>query len=161
MTASTWRLKSPIIQRYSLKLLKWKGISKLNPHVYPCAHMCVHSVMSDCDSMNCRKALLSNGIPQARIWEWVAISFSRVSSQPRDGILVSCVSWVSWIGRRVLYHRATREALKSFYLFLTLWLLKIKVTQNLYWKWITLPKFFVCLFVLSGRASLKKVKIFI
>ena len=31
------------------------------------------------------------GILQARILEWFAMSFSRVSSQPRDGTQVSCV----------------------------------------------------------------------
>ena len=39
-----------------------------------------------------------HGIFQARVLEWVAISFSRGSSQPRDQTHVSC------IGRRVLYH---------------------------------------------------------
>ena len=34
---------------------------------------------------------------QARILEWVAISFSRGSSQPRDR------TYVSWIGKRILY----------------------------------------------------------
>ena len=29
---------------------------------------------------------------QARVLEWVAISFSRVSSRPRDGTLVSCIT---------------------------------------------------------------------
>ena len=37
-------------------------------------------------------------IYQARIQEWFAISFSRVSSCPRDQTRISC------IGRRVLYH---------------------------------------------------------
>ena len=45
-----------------------------------------------------------HGIFQARIMGWVAISFSRESSQPRDQNQVSC------IGRRILYHWATREA---------------------------------------------------
>ena len=40
-----------------------------------------------------------HGISQTRILEWVAISFSRVSSQPRDRIHVLSVSY---IGRRVL-----------------------------------------------------------
>ena len=43
-------------------------------------------------------------IPQARILEWVAISFSRGSSWTRDQTHVSC------IGRRILYHWVTREA---------------------------------------------------
>ena len=40
-------------------------------------------------------------ISQARILEWVAISFSRGSSQSRDQTCVFC------IGRRILYHWAT------------------------------------------------------
>ena len=41
------------------------------------------------------------GISQARILEWVAISFSRRSSLPRDRIQISCISC---IGRQILYH---------------------------------------------------------
>ena len=41
-----------------------------------------------------------HGILQARILEWVAISSSRGSSQPRDQTHVSCVSF---IGRQILY----------------------------------------------------------
>ena len=46
-----------------------------------------------------------HGISQARILEWVAISLSRGSSRPQDWTLVSC------IGRQILYHWATWEAL--------------------------------------------------
>ena len=46
-----------------------------------------------------------HGISQTRIPDWVAISFSRVSSQPRDWTCVSC------IGRQILYHWATLEAI--------------------------------------------------
>ena len=35
------------------------------------------------------------GIFQARILEWVAISYSRGSSQPRDRTHVSCISCIS------------------------------------------------------------------
>ena len=45
-----------------------------------------------------------HGILQAKILEWVAISFSRGSPRPRDQI------HVSYIGRRILYHWTTREA---------------------------------------------------
>ena len=45
-----------------------------------------------------------HGISQARMLEWVAISFSRGSSEPRDQAYVFC------IGRWILYHWATREA---------------------------------------------------
>ena len=33
-----------------------------------------------------------HGILQARILEWIAVSFSKGSSQPRDRILVSCIA---------------------------------------------------------------------
>ena len=46
-----------------------------------------------------------HGISQVRILEWVAISFSRGFSWPRDQI------WVSCFGRWILYRWATREAL--------------------------------------------------
>ena len=51
-----------------------------------------------------------HGTSQARILEWVAISSSRVSSPPRDRTRVSCVSC---IGRQILYHCATWEALRA------------------------------------------------
>ena len=47
------------------------------------------------------QAPLSMGILQARILEWVAMPSSRGSSQPRDG---TYVSYVSCLGRQVLYH---------------------------------------------------------
>ena len=54
-----------------------------------------------CDPMDCNPPGSSvHGIVQARLLEWVAISFSRGSSQPRDQ---TCVSCVSCIGRWILY----------------------------------------------------------
>ena len=50
----------------------------------------------------------TNGIPQARILEWVAISYSRGSSQTRDW---TCISSVFYIGRGILYHWVAWEAL--------------------------------------------------
>ena len=45
-----------------------------------------------CNPMDCNPPGFSVlGIPQARILEWVAISFSRGSSQLRDGTQVSSV----------------------------------------------------------------------
>ena len=48
-----------------------------------------------------------HGILQARILEWIAISFSRASSQPRDWTGVSCIA-----GRRFILW-ATREDLRK------------------------------------------------
>ena len=57
-----------------------------------------------CGPMDCSPPGSSvHGIFWARILEWVAISFSRGSSQPRDQI------WVSF-GRQSLYHCVTWEA---------------------------------------------------
>ena len=71
--------------------------------------MCVCSVVSNlCDLMGYSLPGSSvHGIFQARILEWVAISFSRRSSRPRDRTWVSCISR---IGRWILYCWATWEA---------------------------------------------------
>ena len=42
-----------------------------------------------------------HGISQAGILEWVAVPFSRGSSQPRDR---ACISCSFYIGRQILYH---------------------------------------------------------
>ena len=56
-----------------------------------------------CDPMDCSLPGSSlHGIFQARVLEWVAISFSRGSSQPRD--------WLSHIAGRRFTIWATREA---------------------------------------------------
>ena len=55
--------------------------------------------------MDLSSSLLSLWDLPGKILEWVAIPSSRGSSQPRDQTHISC------IGRQVLYHWATREAL--------------------------------------------------
>ena len=63
------------------------------------------SIVSDsCNSMDYSPPGSSiHRISQARFLDWVAIPFSRGSSQPQDWTHVSC------IGRKVLYHWAIRE----------------------------------------------------
>ena len=62
------------------------------------------SCLTLCDPMDYNLPGSSvHGISQGRILEWVAISFSRGSSQPGDRTH-------SYIGRGILYHRAIREA---------------------------------------------------
>ena len=59
-----------------------------------CCCLFAKSCPTPCDSMGCSPPGSSvQGISQARIleWEWVAIPFSRGSSQPRDGMRVSCI----------------------------------------------------------------------
>ena len=61
-----------------------------------------------CDPMDCSLPHSSiHGIFQARVLEWVAISFSRGSFRPRDQTQVSCI-----VGRRFTVW-ATREVLKQ------------------------------------------------
>ena len=64
-----------------------------------------------CNPMGCSLPGPSiHGILLARILEWVAICFSRGSSQPRDQTRISC------IGRQILYHWATRKALNTLHI---------------------------------------------
>ena len=66
----------------------------------------VQSCLTLCDPMDCSLPGFSiHGILQARILEWVTISFSRGSSRPRDR------TRVSRIGGRLSNLWATREAL--------------------------------------------------
>ena len=51
------------------------------------------SCLTLCNPMDCSPPGSSvHGILQARILEWVAISFSRESSEPRDRTQVSCIA---------------------------------------------------------------------
>ena len=58
--------------------------------------VCVCSVVqlcqTLCDPMDFKGSLLSMGILQARILEWVAMPSSRGSSQPRDQTQLSCIA---------------------------------------------------------------------
>ena len=71
-----------------------------NSERYRMMRVCaVHSCLTLCDPMDCSPPGSSvHGIFQARILEWVSISFSRGSSQARDWTHISC------LGRRILYH---------------------------------------------------------
>ena len=51
------------------------------------------SCLTLCDPMDCSVAGSSvHGIFQTRMLEWVAVAFSKGSSQPRDQTQVSCIS---------------------------------------------------------------------
>ena len=97
-------------------ILKWrkelaKDKSPKNPKLNSrnnfscmCASLVTQSCPTLCDPMDHSPPGSSvHGILQARILEWIAISFSRRSSPPRDW---TCVSG---IGRQILYHWATWE----------------------------------------------------
>ena len=93
--------------------LSWGGLSFLackfswrlssNPR-----DLCVCLVAQSCPTLHdpigrtvARQAPLSMEILQTRILEWVAMPSSRGSSQPKDQ---TNISYVSCIGKRVLYH---------------------------------------------------------
>ena len=69
--------------------------------------MSAQSRLTLCDLMDYGPPRSSvHGIFQARILEWVAIFYSRPSSQPRDQTHVSCDSY---IGTWILNHWITKE----------------------------------------------------
>ena len=77
-------------------------ITSTKHHVNPCclfSHARLFSDLMDCSPPGSSV----HGISQARTLEWVAISFSKASSPPRDW------TWISCIGRWVLYCWATWE----------------------------------------------------
>ena len=67
--------------------------------LYICVLSCVQLFAAPW-TVGCQ-ASLAHGIFQARMLEWVAISYSRGYSWPRDQ---TRVSWVSCIGKWILYH---------------------------------------------------------
>ena len=70
--------------------------------------MCVCEIL--CCPMDCSLPGSSvHGILEARILEWVATSYSRGYSQPRDW---TAIFWVSCLGRRILFHLRHLEANK-------------------------------------------------
>ena len=95
--ASLWKTPSKGVLILILILIQ-RGVLIFSTHRYACLHA---KSLQSCPTLwtvACQ-APLSMGILQARILEWVAISFSKASSQPRYR---TCISYVSCIGRRVL-----------------------------------------------------------
>ena len=87
--------------------------------VIPCV-LCAQLHPTLCDPMNCSLPGSSvHRISQARIPEWVAISYSRGSSQLKDWIRILCT------GRWILYHWVAGEALYAcrrwVFIFLFVW----------------------------------------
>ena len=77
-----------------------------------CTALCVCLVTQSCPTLcdpsdRSPPGSSTHGIFQEKMLEWVAISFSRGSSQPRDLTLIFCISC---IGRWILYHCTTWEA---------------------------------------------------
>ena len=93
--------------KYCALLEKISGRQKKKSHLpYSRVSEIAQSCPALCDPMDCSLPGSSiHGIFQARILEWVAISFSRGSSRPRDQ------TWVSHIVGRRFTLWATREIL--------------------------------------------------
>ena len=91
----------------TFSLVVWGSPSQSAPswYILLCVWVCAKSLQlcpTLCNLMDCNPPGSSVcGILQARILEWVALCFSRGSSQPRDWIQVSCIAGGFW---------ATREA---------------------------------------------------
>ena len=85
--------------------------SDMTEHPWMVLHsvLVAQSCLTLCDSMDCRLPCSSvHGILHVRILEWVAISFSRGSTQPRDQTQVSHIAGVLFMVW------ATREAPGTF-----------------------------------------------
>ena len=95
-----WTWISCIAGRF---LTSWPTNTLLTAEEAVCMH--AQSCPTLCDPMDCGPPGSSvHGISQARLLEWVAMSFSRGSSRPRDWTNIFCGSC---IGRQILYHWAT------------------------------------------------------
>ena len=76
--------------------------------IYMCVYVCMCAKLLQlclilCDPVDsCLPVSFVHGILQVRILEWVAMPSSRGSSWCRDR---NCVSYISCIGRRTLYHQ--------------------------------------------------------
>ena len=78
---------------YPLSWLRWV--------IFECCAKLLQLFLTLCDPVDYSLPGSSvHGILQARILEWVTISFSRGSSRPRD---LTYITYVSCIGRQVLY----------------------------------------------------------
>ena len=99
-SSSLSHLDSPI---YGVLLLSRHSVMShsLRPHGLSVTFLCIkvhfssvaQSCLILCDPMDCSQSDSSvHGILQVRIMEWVVISFSRGSSQPRDQTRVSCIA---------------------------------------------------------------------
>ena len=74
------------------------------PSQRTCRCSVAQSCSTLCNSMDCSWPGSSvHGVSQARILEWVSISYTRGSSQLRDWTCISCT------GRWILYHWTMRE----------------------------------------------------
>ena len=100
-----WRVAISPGQLVTRQQLVTRSTSPLASRRPCCCCLVTQSCLTLCDPMDSSPpGSPICGVSQERILQWVAISFSRGSSRPRDQTHVSC------IGRRVLYQWAAWEA---------------------------------------------------
>ena len=95
---------------------------------------------------DCPPGTSIRGIFQARILEWVAVSYSRGSPWPRDQTHVSC------IGRWILYDWATREASATVN-----FISKIRLVLRIFWNSVTSGTFWFLEVTRRGHSQEKKL----
>ena len=80
-----------------------KKVRQISIFIYLCVHAkSLQSCLTLCESVDCSlRGSSVHRILQARLLEWVATPSSRGSSWPKDQ---THVSYISCIGRQVLYH---------------------------------------------------------
>ena len=89
-------------------LLYWVDKRRLKSIKLWCVCLCLYLVTQSCLTLQLLQSSLQgssvHGTFQARIQEWVEISFSRGSSQPNDPTCLSCVPCVFCIAGRFFTH---------------------------------------------------------
>ena len=71
----------------------WYIANWFSVYICVCVCMCVQSCLTLCDSVDCYLPGSSvHGISQARTLEWIAVSYSRGLSRPRDQSHISCLA---------------------------------------------------------------------
>ena len=107
-------LKVIVVAIYWVLRCFWKLWSKVTSWVIIGLFQCSSAVLSSvwlCNPIDCSLPGSSvHGIFQARVLEWVAISYARWSSWPNDQ---TWVSGLSWIGRHICYQWANWKALRG------------------------------------------------
>ena len=97
-----------VVKRYKLPVIKSVSSEDVTDSLVTIVNnacTCAQSCLTLWDPMDCSLPRSSvHAISQARIQEWIAISFHRGSAWPKDRTHISCIS------RWILYHWATWEA---------------------------------------------------
>ena len=134
----------PIFSHYTLEWLYWllKGFKHYHEVKWS---QVTKSCLTLCDPMDYSLLCSSvHGIFQARILEWIAISFSRESSWPKDRTQVSHT-----VGRCFTVWATGEVQTLSYDLAIPFLGIHLKVLKELIWKDICTPVFIQALFIVA------------